>query len=271
MSMLVTALLSSAPAHALSCAMTYVIGQQPTDGAVDVPVNVVPVLRIYDASPPGSGEWNEVDISMTDLATGEELALTVEVIESDGPTVETWLLHPDAPLPASTDIAVSVQSIDAALDEQLVFSTGTEEDLEAPESAAADSLSYSHEEDEWGSWKSLTVGLTGGADHPDNWWYIELADNPDFIDAQVRTSITRPARFSSDPCSADAAAAEQPGETWLRITTFDSAGNAAEPEVTYFEEAGGGGTGCSTVATSPGPLGALAGLIGLLAVGRRRS
>ena len=271
MSLLVSALLASTPAHALSCALTYVVDTRPSSGAVDVPTNVVPALRVYDGSLPGSGRWDEVTLTLQDQATGDEFEVTVEVVEGDQPSTETWLVHPTAPLPANTDFILSLENA-KKLAETFTFSTGEGEDIDAPESAAADDLLYDREDDEWGTWLDLSVALVGGEDHPENWWRVAVADNPDFIDATVRASLTQPARFEDNPCSADAVAAEPSGDIWVRVTTIDLAGNAAESEIMRFDGAPEeSSTGCATAGAAPGPLGALVGLMGLLCIRRRRS
>lgn len=270
MTLLAAALLASTPAHALSCAWMDLRDALPQDGAVDVPTNAQPVLRLMGVSPPGSGEAGEATVTLTVVETGEELPVQVQVLEADDPTTTTWVVQPDTPLPADTTLALDVVSAeDWELDRTISFTTEAGEDDEAPAQATADALLYSRDKDEWGTWRALTVGLAGGEDEPGSWWRIELADNPDFTGARVRASLQQPARFHDDPCAEDALAASKPGETWVRVTTIDAAGNEATPAIERFD----GPTnpfGCSSTGAAPGLLGALVGLLGVVGVRRRR-
>jgi len=272
--MFLTALLSTTPAHALSCGDLDIADVHPSDGATEVPVNVVPVVRTYNY---GSPEWvlDNLVVRLTDTGSGAEIAVEIEAIEEDGPSLKTWLLHPEAELSPDTLFTLEISSAqENGWERAFSFSTSAEIDLDAPEPATADSLIYDRDDDDWGSWRSLTVDLEGGDDHPGNWWRIEMADNADFEGAQVRASLSQPARYFHGPCDDDAVAADEPGETWVRVTTVDAAGNEAEPQVVHFDGptggTGAGSTGCSTVSSRPGPLAAIAGLLGLVAVGRRR-
>lgn len=269
MTLLVATLFASTPAHALSCALGHLASSHPADGAVGVPINAVPVVRIAGASLPGSGAWDEVSVTLTDLSDGTILDTRVEAVEVDTPTVETWRVVPEETLPANRSFRLALTDTEGMFDEALRFSTGETADFDAPDASTADDLSYTERHDEWGGWRALTVQLSGGLDAVGNWWRIELADNPDFRDALVRTSSGQPGRFSDDPCTSDDAAFAPAAETWVRVTTVDVAGNEADPQVSHFD---GDETsvGCSTTGGPPRALEGWAAILGLLFFGRRR-
>ena len=270
MTLLVAALLASSPAHALSCQPSYLAEVLPIDDAEGVPVNTVPVLRIAGASPPGSGAWDEVSVTLTDLSTGAVLDAALEVVEADTPTLETWRLVPTHNLPPDRQLSLVVADSDGWINEEIRFSTGSQTDLEAPGAASANHLSYTERSDEWGYWRALHVDLESDRAEDGAWWRIELSEDRDFTDPLVRATLGPSSRFADDPCTADAAALAPNAELWVRVTAVDAAGNEAEPQVSHFD-ARTASVGCSTAGARTGPLQGLAGLVGLLALARRRT
>lgn len=250
----VTALLASAPSHALSCAL-YPSSPLPSQGATGVPLDVVP--RVYLPKSLHDGLW------LVD-EDGNEVPTTVELVENPTRSMLAYL-RPDAPLAPNTRYLFT--TLDPSNDYDRVgefsyFTTGDKQTADLGEPAAVVEVVRDRGRDLDGSWDFFDMTIGEGAPAS---YVVQISDSARFGSVQEveRTaSDVLEGTFSigSGSCTDDVSLRR--GERWVRVASVDYAGNVSE-----FVELGAA-RGCSNL---PGRAGAGLGVLaGLLLVGRRR-
>jgi hypothetical protein len=274
--LILASLFHASTGFALSCEESGLQGSAPATTAVDVPVNAELVFSML-------GD-NLRDLVLVDAGTGAELPYSLTSQTEGLRTV--YSVTPDELLSADTDYDLSWRGPSESY--TLELTTGAEVDETPSVAPIIDQVVADSVTDEWGTWYRFDVVYafdTLDSVDPGDRYEVEIADNPDFNDATVRTAYGSPSRFGADPCwSSDGDFVKETDlRQWVRVTAVDMAGNRSEVSSAFMitrqasepdhmvEWRCGTGISCSAVSVAPGATGVFTLMLAGLTLARRRS
>lgn len=250
---------------ALACDCEFDPPSLPARDATEVPTNAAPVVRLMG---------DEADAAGITLSNGEDAVPF---------TLSTWvtdyevfaLLTPDSSLPAGASLTLGLP-----LHAARPFTVGSDADTTAPDVPTLGLEAYELVDSGAACFagQSVEVTLTGDADEPFLWFEVELGQRADLSDAMTFRSPEPSFHIGAVGCGAANFVDYAPGLWFARAAAVDLAGNRSGwSDIVALDGSADTSTpgaddkpadcGC---ASADGRLGALGGLVALLALGARR-